>query len=644
MNKFDIGILAPYPEFVALSEEIVRTWGLRAKIESPPINKVVETAKAWEKEGQVQVIIARPPAAKILTRCELSVPVVQVDYTSFDVCQALHQASEISDNVGVFDTETHMLTFDYELIARMLKFEFQVFRCRNDRQLLDKLKEAKTNGIDVAVCLEAFVAEMAREQGFRTILVQCQRETVEDAFRKAMEIIEINRINKRKELQLSTILDSIVDGVIAVDEKDRVTVFNPAAEKTLGIKAKAILGKPIKEFFAVGSLQRTWGDRKEAINEIVEINHTYLVVTRKPLVIEGQNAGLVITFQQAERVKRAEEKLRRELHAKGLVAKFNFTDIIGCSSAIKKTIEEARCYARSEGTVLILGETGVGKELFAHAIHQESKRKSGPFVAINCSALPETLLESELFGYEEGAFTGAKKGGKIGLFELAHGGTIFLDEIGDLSTHLQVRLLRVLQEREIMRLGGNTIIPVDVRVIAATNQNLEEAVNSGRFRLDLFYRLNILKLEIPPLRERREDIPLLFDFFARRLAEKLGLSYQRVPNCLLEELTKYDWPGNVRELQGFVERYLALGETDTKKYPVFRYLISQLLEEQRGEPENKKIIIELDTLERMEAQLIRQVYNSFQGRKSELARVLGISRSTLWKKMKRANLEGIEGI
>ncbi|WP_258360414.1 sigma 54-interacting transcriptional regulator [Moorella sulfitireducens] len=639
MGKFDIGILAPYPEFFALSEEIARKWGLRARIESPPIARVVETAKAWEKEGEIQVIIARTPGAKVLSRHELALPVVRVDFTSFDVIQALYRAAQLSGKVAVFDAGTYVQNFDYELMSRMLKFDFQVFVCRNERQALEKLKEARDSEIELVVCLEAFIAEMAQAQGFRAILVQCQRETIEEAFRQAIEIIDIKRSDKRRELQLTTILNGIQDGVIAVNDKELVTVFNPAAEKILGVKAAAILGKPIKDFLVVNPIRHIYGDGKEVKSEIIEVNQNHVVVWRRPLLVEEENVGLVVTFQQAERVKRIEEKIRRELHAKGLVAKFGFEDIKGRSAAIKKTIKEARNYARSEGTVLIVGETGVGKELFAHAIHKESVRRTGPFVAINCSAVPETLLESELFGYDEGAFTGAKKGGKVGLFELAHGGTIFLDEIGELSTQLQTRLLRVLQEKEIMRVGGNHVIPIDVRVIAATNRDLEEAVRKGSFRQDLFYRLNILRLRVPPLRERKEDIAILFDFFMEKLSISSTSERAGVPACLLAEMGKYDWPGNVRELQGFVERYLALGETNSRKWSVLRSLIAEMVNGAGQEDSQQKIIIELDTLERMENQLLSQAYSNFHGNKSELAKVLGVSRATLWKKLKKVNLD-----
>ncbi|OAT86163.1 sigma-54 interaction domain-containing protein [Desulfotomaculum copahuensis] len=332
----------------------------------------------------------------------------------------------------------------------------------------------------------------------------------------------------------------------------------------------------------------------------------------------------------------------QQLHIRGLVAKFRFGDIVGRSAMIEETIREARKYAHSGAAVLITGESGTGKELFAQSIYNESNRREGPFVAVNCAALPENLLESELFGYEDGAFTGARKGGRQGLFPLAHGGTIFLDEVGELSSGLQARLLRVLQEKEIMPVGGHRIIPVDVRVISATNQNLTRAVQEGRFRKDLYFRLNVLNLQVPPLRDRLEDIPGLFIYFLERLAGPGAAEKLNINNKLPESLKKYMWPGNVRELEGFVERYVALSEENIHTHPTFHRLLNKLTagEEKIPPPDNDhQLTIELGDMLYMERQILTQASRIIRGGKSEMARVLGISRTTLWKKLKELNID-----
>lgn len=249
-------------------------------------------------------------------------------------------------------------------------------------------------------------------------------------------------------------------------------------------------------------------------------------------------------------MEKIEKRLRKNLTKTGFYAKYSFHDILGNSASLKKEIEKARQFAASPIGVLITGESGTGKELFANAIHNSSSRKNRPFVAINCAALPIDLLESELFGFEEGTFTGARKGGKSGLFELAHTGTIFLDEIGEIPAEVQVKLLRILQEKEVMRIGGESLIPIDVRVIAATNKDLKELIAQKKFREDLYYRLNVLSLDLPPLRDRGEDILLFTD----RLLQQTGQNIKKfLPSEIRQAFLRYTWPGNIRELNNVVE-------------------------------------------------------------------------------------------
>ena len=267
-----------------------------------------------------------------------------------------------------------------------------------------------------------------------------------------------------------------------------------------------------------------------------------------------QGLGVLLTFENIERLQKAEQKIRTKLAAKGLVAKYTFKNILTQNVKMQALVAKAHRYSQVDEAVLLIGETGVGKELFAQSIHNASPRASAPFVAINCAALPENLLESELFGYEEGAFSGARKGGKVGLFELAHKGTLFLDEIGEMSVGLQAKLLRVLQEKEIRRVGGDANIPVDVRIISATNVNIRDKVKQGLFRLDLFYRISLLSIQLPPLREHIDDIPVLFEAFVRRYCEKHDFRMPLILPEAYELLKTYAWLGNTRELRNVAER------------------------------------------------------------------------------------------
>jgi len=311
-------------------------------------------------------------------------------------------------------------------------------------------------------------------------------------------------------------------------------------------------------------------------------------------------------------------------------------NIIGESAIIQSTKREALIASKSTSTVLITGESGTGKELFARAIHNHSDRSENPFVAVNCAAIPDNLLESELFGYEEGAFTGAKKGGNLGKFELADKGTIFLDEIGDMSLHLQAKLLRVLQEKELNKLGGNSNKIIDVRVIAATNKDLETMVSNGSFREDLYYRLNVIPISLPSLRERKEDIPLLIDFMIEDYARKLNKDVQYIDENAVEVLKGYNWAGNIRELQNIIEYSVNMSSSN-------RITVDMLPSKVNKKNSNPAIIdnegIEcLEDLEKREIIKALNKYKNYKKDKELSAKALGISRATLYRKLDKYNI------
>ncbi len=351
--------------------------------------------------------------------------------------------------------------------------------------------------------------------------------------------------------QLNTILNVINDGIVGIDNEGKIMFVNENAKNLFGRKEAINSGMEINlddilDSDAKSLLGKNFGLHRK----IYEIMGKKILLTMMPIIKNDENNGVIITFKDLSEIIEMENIVRTNLMKRGHTSKYNFSNIIGKSDQITKTKEIARKLAKSNSTLLLIGESGSGKELFAHAIHKVSSKKHGPFVAVNFAALPENLLESELFGYEEGAFTGARKGGHAGLFEQAHKGTIFLDEIGDASMKIQVRLLRVLQEKEVLRIGGTKIIPIDVRIIAATNKNLEELVRAQKFREDLFYRLKVLPIRIPPLRERKEDIPLLIE----KILEKFPSNKEMIISKeAMEKLMEYDWPGNNRELENVIE-------------------------------------------------------------------------------------------
>lgn len=347
------------------------------------------------------------------------------------------------------------------------------------------------------------------------------------------------------------ILNEFEEGLVIVSTNGRVDRANRTARELISPEGGEILQRPFKslitDFEKVADLIEPANDAGKSAG-IYAHRGKQLIITKIP-VISGEQRSHLYTIREITRIQRLEKDVRIKLARKGYLTKYDFADIWGKSRHLGELVEKAVRFSKTDKTILITGESGTGKELFAHALHCNSLRRQGPFVAVNFAGLSESLLESELFGYEEGAFTGARKGGKEGLFEQSHGGTIFLDEIGDASLEVQSRLLRVLQERELLRVGGSKIIPVDVRVIAATNMDLRQAMEERRFRSDLYYRLSALPLEIPPLRERREDILYLFNRF---LKHRYGIRKSLSPE-VQDRLTTYSWPGNVREVINTVD-------------------------------------------------------------------------------------------
>ncbi|MFZ5633548.1 MAG: sigma 54-interacting transcriptional regulator [Bacillota bacterium] len=368
------------------------------------------------------------------------------------------------------------------------------------------------------------------------------------------KLVQSSNENQELNQLLTTVLNKVHDGVIAIDSAGKALVYNRSAEKFFKLPARQVIGRPLKEMIPQIAAERPLQQLKSE-EDTAELYGDHKVLVRRTLLEDEkkQPKGVVVTFSDLGTLEKMERRLKAHPGNTGYVAKYTFNDIKGKSPAILGCLEKARYFAETDLTILINGPTGAGKELLAHAIHNASPRHLNPFVAINCTALPKDLLESELFGFEEGAFTGARRGGRAGLFEQANGGTIFLDEIGDLPLNLQAKLLRVLEEKEVMRIGAERIIPIDVRVVAATNRDLKQAVERGDFRQDLYYRLNTIMVRLPSLRERSEDIYLLFEHFLNKWGRKPEDFF--TPR-VLDALLGYSWPGNIRELRNVID-YMA---------------------------------------------------------------------------------------
>jgi PAS domain S-box-containing protein len=429
------------------------------------------------------------------------------------------------------------------------------------------------------------------------------------------------------------IFNSIADGVFTTDGEGRITFFNKAAEEITGFVSEEAIGRYCYEIFRADVCQSRCVLKEVLKTEKEIINLTVTILNkdgkRIPISIsaavlrdeKGEVIGGVETFRDLSVI----EQLKKELSEK-----YTFGDIVSKNHFIHDLFDILPNIAGSESTVLIQGASGTGKELFAKAIHDQSPRKHRPFIKVNCGALPDTLLESELFGYEKGAFTDAKKD-KPGRFALANGGTIFLDEVGDMSPSLQVKLLRVLQEKEYEPLGSTSPKKTDVRIIAATNKDLSKLVSEGKFRDDLYYRLNVVKIDLPPLSQRREDIPLLIDTFVRKFNAKTGKKILGVSDKALRLLLRYDYPGNVRELENIIEHAFVLCGGD-------RIDIDNLPREIAGgqmEPASSSPVKEAGPFQQAEAEVIEKALKKYGGDRSKTANELGIGRTTLWRKIRK---------
>ena len=438
------------------------------------------------------------------------VPVVEIKTSPIDFAETIRALQNIDDVIGVVGYANSMN--GYELLKELGKRVIRAELKNNNDSVEDKIKECVASGAKVIVG-DAVTCRTGSALGYTCFLLESGERSLEDAFDEAERVLDA--IEREEELidRYRTLMDSVHDGVLATDENNRIVAVNAPACRIFGMEQKDLSNMPLGVLDRYGAVIREIADNVPLSDELRRIGSSKIEISNYPIQSGGKQHGSIAVFQDITDVQSREKKIRQKLVQKRLTAKYSFATIIYKSRVMGDCIAIAQKICNYDSAVLIEGESGVGKELFAQSIHNGSKRRLAPFVAVSCAALPPALIESMLFGYAEGAFTGGVRGGKEGVFEMAHTGTLFLDEIGELPLELQGRLLRVVQEREVMRIGGDANIPLDVRLICATNKNLHELVADGKFRKDLLYRLNTLRLYIPPLNERAEDIPVLAESF-----------------------------------------------------------------------------------------------------------------------------------
>lgn len=572
------------------------------------------------------VIVSRGGTAFHLAR-NFNLPVVTLNTGLFDIIECCKKAKAHSNNIVITTFKPLLGLALVEEVLQVTITEFVIPGLAELRAQIARLAEEGN------YCIVGGGPSMlyAAENGIPGVFLGTSRDTIREALLRAKELADLHYEEKRRSGRLQTILECANEGILAVDETGVVEICNNAAEKMLGIKARDVLGHHVGEVIANTRMHEVLADGLPHINEFQDVGDVRIVTSRVPILDGSRIVGAVATFQEAARIAQIEHRLRKELVKRKFSAKLTFADILGESSVIWQKKELAEKFAGSDLTVFINGPSGTGKELFAQGIHHSGKRRRGPFVAVNCGALPQSLLESELFGYAEGAFTGAKRKGKPGLFEMAHGGTIFLDEIDALPIDMQGRLLRVLQEREVLRIGADGIIPVDIRVIAASNKPPQRLLGGGLIREDLFYRLNVLYLEIPPLSMRKEDIPLLCREFIPEEKRSAAASILRE---MMPYLMQYSWPGNVRELLNFAQRltfFLDEHEAGAGGVELLKNIAPDMVRPTECDAANGGLREQVAARE--EAIIAKVLAESVT--LAEAAAQLGVPKTTLWRKIQK---------
>lgn len=552
------------------------------------------------------------------------IPVVEVRCCYEEILKAFQQAKMHSDHIAIIG---------YGSIFRMIKTfqetskeEFIPLEIKQSGDLVELVKEGLSQGADT------FVGGLNTKNaceflGANHVMLEISPPSLIDALEEARHLLDVQAERNRNYHFIQTILNVASEAVFAFNQDRSISYINIRAKKM-------VKQTPLNTLTALLMNEENYSTvfqkGEEIENRLIELNHKPFVLTITPLASEKSVYGAVVYLKSADEVISSENTVRKQLHAKGHIAHKNFEDIIGSSTQMKQAVEWAKRIAKSDNSILILGETGTGKELFAQSIHNHSARRDGPFIAINCAALSSSVLESELFGYDKGAFTGANAEGKMGIFEMAHNGTVFLDEIGEINFEVQAKLLRVLQEKEIVRVGGEKVIPVDVRIVSATNKDLQSLSYEGKFRNDLFYRLAVLELKLPALSQRKADIPLIISDYLTQHYPELTIQTKS-----LDYFKQFDYFGNIRQLINLIERCVVMTDYSEITYNTVVEICEQ---EFTADSKRSSPAISSNNQPKLERDLIELTLRRNFGNRKDTAEELGISTATLWRKMKKNGL------
>ncbi|WP_461208764.1 sigma 54-interacting transcriptional regulator [Desulfocurvus sp. DL9XJH121] len=626
----DIAVIAPDETLVGQLEELRQETLVDFCVHKGLLDEAIAVGQKLIDQG-AKVLISRDATANIL-RAAFSTPVVDIPVTIHDVLPLIDQARKYSERIAVVGFGQPIKAS--RVLAPVLSVKLEIFQLKVFSDLRVAMERIKAMGI-TAVVGSGIVAAMAEQMGLRGFSIRIESDVLRDVLKQAAKILEVLRREHEWKLRQQASIDAAREGVIVLDERGHLLHANQ------WMQIDPQLGNTL--FEAEGQDRRL--RHREILDAVLNCKDWNGMVSCDqpgleyvcrvhPVTRNDKNFGAVLLLEQGGL--KGQNLQHETFFGKGLVAEYQFKDIVHDGAAMRSLISRAKRYASVDSTVLILGECGTGKELIAQSLHNGSRRRHGPFVAVNCSALPEHLLESELFGYVEGAFTGARKGGKKGLFELAESGTLFLDEIGEMTLPMQVKLLRTLETRQIMRVGGDRIIPVNIRILCATNRDLPRMIAKRRFREDLYFRINVLHLTLPPLRERGSCLDTLVGYYSREVCLRLGVPPSVITPEAREVLHSYPYPGNVRELKSILERLFV----DYQGQPIDAHAVRENLGTPAPDsqaapscdvpppPTHKRLV------RQEELRHIHKVLTDCGGNRREAARRLGMSTTTLWRRLK----------
>lgn len=632
-----ICFIAPYAQLYETVKRLIKSEGYdNVSVVLGDLEEGVEQAFKALDSG-ADLLISRGGTYTMIHERIRDANIFELKISALDIMNSLRYVLERKEEIGIIGY--YNIIYGYDILTELIGTKMRVILLNDKESVEEKVQKCVDEGVKFFIG-DTIVNRVCKKLGYECYLIESSSDSVKMAIEQANESLKNSQELLEKNRRYRALMNCVHEGILAIDSYGNILACNKAAEELLGISKKNIIGKNISQIHRGKDIShKLQSQQVPIIDEIIDVSGTQTALSVIPISVKGEITGSVISIQGIKKLQRYETQIRSQLLEKGFKAKYTFQSIVYKSSVMEECIKIAQKYSLYDSSVLVYGESGVGKELFAQSIHNASPRKNRPFVAVNCAALAKSIIESELFGYTEGAFTGARKGGKAGFFEMAHRGTIFLDEISELPLNVQGQLLRVLQEKEILRLGDSKVTPLDIRIICATNQNLEKMVELGTFRQDLLYRINTLSFTIPRLNDRSEDILLLASTFMNNFSDKYNKDVHHMTSDACEYLLHHEYRGNVRELQGMIERAVILAESSViskKELDIQRSGDTNVLSQKNNA---FPLSIYNQSLKEIENDYIKNVWIQQNKSVSETCRILKINRSTLWRRLKQLNIE-----